>query len=275
MFKYTVAIATLLFFSSISFGEAVPKQEIVGATKVEAGEVVILNVSPISNSPAELKSVSYKWKVLDPRVDEKTGDVIILQKQFIKTQDGIFFGAGTKPRAFLVYLDITYLFVSKTDPTSYTLLEQSLNTTVEVVGDGPAPTPVPPNPPTPVPPTPDPEPNFEAGKYNLSALSYKWAIDNIKPADSKAAKAVADSFVGINAQIAAGTLKDVESILKATVAANNKALTDNGVAVANWTQFGVAMQKYLFQLYTDKKLVTPADFATAFAEISVGLSKVK
>lgn len=124
-----------------------------------------------------------------------------------------------------------------------------------------------------IPPGPDPSPNPPApvplpdGKYKLAAQSRDW-VALVAPEHRGKAKDLANSFRGMAAAIAAGTVKKAEDILAQTKASNNAAL---GSSVDAWKPFGAKLQAALEEIDGKGNLIPPDDYKTAFNEIATGL----
>ena len=123
----------------------------------------------------------------------------------------------------------------------------------------PDPAPVPPIPPGPA-PLPD-------GKYKLAAQSRDW-VSTVAAEHRQAATPLGNSFRGIAAAIAAGTLTKPADILAQTRSSNNAAL---GTSIEAWKRWGQQLQAVLERLDHDGTLRTPDDYKTAWEEIAAGL----
>lgn len=262
----------VLLIGSVATAQTAPTVTILNADKpFDMGEVITLKASPI---PKDLGIVdtNYVWRVLDVKTTDGQS-FFVSEKSINPLPDGsIFFGSGIVAKKFLVTLDVTFLFEIKQEgkPSTYKILTSSTSATVEVVGNTPVPPPGPEPPPTPV-----PDPVLPEGKFGLAPASYKWTKSVDATVRVKGAAALVQSFQGVSSAIVAGTLKNPQDILNKAHDSNNAALTQAGITPSTWDAFGVSLQKYLFQLYSDKKLVTPQDYADAFNEIASGLAAVK
>ena len=259
MFKKTLFF--LLVFCTFAFAEnfIIPEQKIVGAeVPIPLGELVDLSISPIQSSPKFLISTTYSWKVFDGYAE----------KRIRNYENGVFFGSGIQVKKLKVIVAITHLYVVKDNEK---LLEAATRTnfisTDVFIGE--------PEPDTP--PEPEIEPEFEESKYELSKFVYN-GVKNIKLSKSdkiKQCAAIATSFDGIAAAIAAGTIATLEDILKKTAESNKFALTKSGGDRAKWEPLFTEIQEKLFDLYKTSKMQTKEDFAGAWREISSGLKLVK
>jgi hypothetical protein len=259
MFKKTLFF--LLVFCNFAFAEnfIIPEQKIVGAeVPIPLGELVDLSISPIQSSPKFLISTTYSWKVFDGYAE----------KRIRNYENGVFFGSGIQVKKLKVIVAITHLYVVKDNEK---LLEAATRTnfisTDVFIGE--------PEPDTP--PEPEIEPEFEESKYELSKFVYN-GVKNIKLSKSdkiKQCAAIATSFDGIAAAIAAGTIATLEDILKKTAESNKFALTKSGGDRAKWEPLFTEIQEKLFDLYKTSKMQTKEDFAGAWREISSGLKLVK
>lgn len=252
----------------IRYDYQVPDQRINAPESVDPGEVIIVSVSQIQNPPQYLYAATYRWKVLE------NGKVKTNVKEW---PDGtsVLFGAGViRPgegsRVFTIILSVAYLYVAK-DKENITGIGQRsvlLTTTITVNGNpnpGPAPG-----------PGPSPGPVIPDGKYGLAKIVYQLAMDTVPPGPrAKGAPALSNSFNGIAASVAAGTLTDPRSLLTQTKTANQTALANAGVSSNDWDNFFVGLQKTIFPLHSSGKLNTVQDFAEAWREIAAGLEKVR
>ncbi len=276
--KFFVVLALLVSTSGYSLAVdnvvpskfEVPIQKIEGGEKpIEIGEPVILNLSKITNAPKDYVSYSVEWKVYDGGIEKK----------FYKNEsgNGIFFGSGTTKRKVIVFASVSYLYVVK-DGDKFVeagVKGQFLTIIVDIGGDGGGNV-IPPG------PNPNPDPTFNDGQFKLAAKSYKSTINKVVSNDKRAIASLelSKSFAGKAAKIAATmsgnlTAADIKKILEETTADNREALKRVGVSNDVWDAFFVDLQQDIFDLYSSEKLKTGNDFATAWREISEGLSKVK
>lgn len=260
MFKKSVFF--LLVFCNLTFAEnfIVPEQKIVGAElPIPLGELVDLSISPIQSAPKFLVSTTYAWKVFDGYTE----------KRIRNYENGVFFGSGIQAKKLKVIVSITHLYIVKDNEK---LLEAATRTnfisTDVFIGEEEPSTPV----------EPEAEPEFGESKYQLSKFVYDGVKNNIKLSKSDKTKqcaAIASSFDGIAAAIAAGTITTLEEILKKTAESNKFALTKSGGDRAKWELLFTEIQDKLFDLYKTGKMQTKEDFAGAWREISSGLKLVK
>lgn len=259
MFKK--ALFFFLVFCNLSFAEnfIVPEQKIVGAElPIPLGELVDLSISPIQSPPKFLVSTTYAWKVFDGYTE----------KRIRNYENGIFFGSGIQTKKLKVIVSVTHLYIVKDNEK---LLEAAIRTNfistdVFIGEEDPA-----------APEEPEVEPEFGESKYQLSKFVYD-GVKNIKLSKSdkiKQCNAIASSFDGIAAAIAAGTITTLEDILKKTAESNKFALTKSGGDRAKWETLFTEIQEKLFDLYKTSKMQTKEDFAGAWREISFGLKLVK
>ncbi len=245
----------------------VPEQKIEGAdSPIPLGELVDLTISPIKTPPPNLASTSYVWRVYEDGVP----------KHVREYQEGIFFGAGIKPKKLLAECVVVYLYVVK-DGDKVTEIATRVNfLSADVVIGPPEP---PPGPgPSPPPPAPGPGPVLPDGKFKLAATAYSLAMSRVNlaaPARQASANAMAISLKAIASMIGSGVLKSPEDILKQTKQSNNDAIKAVSVDVAAWDNFGSGLEDVLVDLYKQKKLVVAADYATAWLELAAGLEQVK
>ncbi len=267
--KIIYSLVLFLSFSLNVFAEkfVIPDQKIVGAeAPIPLGELVDLSVSSIKSPPQYLVETTYTWKVLDGYTEKR-----------VRTYDGgVFFGAGIQPKRLKALVAVTYLYaVKEQDKITETAARTAFLSTDVLIGDEAPPAPEPnPNPN----PNPEPEPNFPEGKYNLSSFIYnltKTKINLSKSDKAKQANALAKSFEGIAAAIAAGTIDDQEDILKKTAEANRSAIQAVGGDRAKWEPVFTEIQEKLFGLYKDNKMTTKQDFASAWREIATGFKAFK
>lgn len=247
----------------------VPVQKIEGAeAPIDLGEVIFLNLSKLDKkTPDYFTSYSVEWKIFDKGVEKK----------FFKTTDGngVFFGSGVIKRKITVFAAVSYLYVVKDAEGKFVeaaVRTAFLNATVDVGGVGPTPPDVDPT---------DPEPTFVDGTFKLASTSYKLGKNKVAAGATKAAAAaeLSKSFSSQAAKIAAGqelnTAEDIKRVLQEATTANREALKKAGVSNDVWDAFFVDLQEEIYGLYSSGKLKTKNDFATAWREISEGLSKVK
>jgi len=259
MFKK--ALFFFLVFCNLAFAEnfIVPEQKIVGAeVPIPLGELVDLSISPIQSAPKFLVSTTYAWKVFDGYTE----------KRIRNYENGVFFGSGIQAKRLKVIVSVTHLYIVKENEK---LLESAIRTnfiSADVfIGEEEPSTPV----------EPEAEPEFGESKYQLSKFVYD-GVKNIKLSKSDKAKqcnAIASSFDGIAAAIAAGTIATLDEILKKTAESNKFALTKSGGDRAKWESLFTEIQEKLFDLYKTNKMQTKEDFAIAWREISSGLKLVK
>jgi hypothetical protein len=258
--KFFGCVLALMLSVGVAFGQdrVVPEQKIVGAEKaVPLGEIVFLSLSKVETPPAGYVKFHVAWKVMDGGKE----------KPFRTMPDGsIFFGSGVSKRMITVYACVSYLYEERKDNQLVSAdVRSALITTQVQIGDGVIPPP----------PNPDnPDPVFPDGKYKLSASVYKVAKEKVAAEDRPAASALAKSFRAKAQDIKDGKHTKIEDILSETTKSNRDALDKAGVARAKWDVFFSTLQEDIYKLYQDKKLVTPADFTTAWIEIADGLDKV-
>lgn len=128
----------------------------------------------------------------------------------------------------------------------------------------------------PTPPAPDDEPDFPDGKYKLASITYRALASTLTLDDGvkSICRQISTNYVGVAAQIAAGTIANPEAALKAIIAANEKTLADARADRATWSKSSEIVQKEMVALYNAKKLATLGDFATAFREIAEGFKAI-
>jgi len=259
MFKKTLLF--LLVFCNLSLAEnfILPEQKIVGAElPIPLGELVDLSISPIQSAPKFLVSTTYSWKVFDGYAE----------KRIRNYENGVFFGSGIQAKKLKVIVAITHLYVVKDNEK---LLEAATRTnfisTDVFIGEEEPSTPI----------EPEVEPEFGESKYQLSKFVYDGvkSINLSKSDRAKQCAAIASSFDGIAAAIAAGTIATLEDILKKTAESNKFALTKSGGDRAKWEPLFAEIQENLFNLYKTNQMQTKEDFSIAWREISSGLKLVK
>ena len=118
-------------------------------------------------------------------------------------------------------------------------------------------------------PNPGPEP-LPDGKYGLAAKVIELAAV-VKSERGRGAE-LAKSYRAIASQIAAGTLKDVDTIIADTTEMNRETLGDAREA---WLPFFQELGAVLFELNESGELTTAEDHTVAWMEIAVGLERVK
>lgn len=259
-----LAILSLFVFAVLSFAAdfVVPSQKIVGGEdKIPPGELVDLALSPMKEKPKYLEQTSQDWTVYEIVV--KDGKAELKEKRFKEVGNGIFFGAGLKPRKLYVVCNVTYLFaVRDKDVVKEVAVKTSrLAATVRIGENDPDPDPGPTPPP--------PEPVIPDGQFKLAYFAYTTAMSKVKASGREAAaKRLAASFKEL-AKVSDGT---DAAILKMAKDSNNKAL---GADVENWEEFSVALQEQLYALYKSGTLKGKDSFRTAWTELASGLEKVK
>lgn len=257
-------------------GYVLPVVQLNAPSNVDIGEMIVVSAAVDKTRPTDnLQQVKFQWTVIE---DGKIKTNVIVWPDASK----IFFSAGLKPKTLVVFLDVDCLYgVAKTVDGASLLSDVQLEspdimaTTISVGGSIPDPDPPPGPAPGPNPPTPPPAPTFENGKYKLSAFTYNILKGNAAIADADKVKlggALASTFDGIAAKIVAvADYKDPQKILTDLKAANVSAIKNSGVDPTIVSTFNQALGDRIYQLYSeDRTIVTAADFATAFREISIG-----
>lgn len=171
--KKIIAIFTVFLLSLSAYGLdfKVPEQKIVGAEKpIELGELVSLKLSKAESEYLDKASVD--WTVYESK------DGSYVKKNFQVVQDGVFFGAGIKPKKLLVIASVSYFFVLKDKDgkiTSYDIKTKTLSTELQI-GDNA----LPPSDPDPtVPPTPS-DPLAETIKAMYGAIQEPDRVKNAR-----------------------------------------------------------------------------------------------
>jgi hypothetical protein len=129
----------------------VPAQKITGAEQpIPLGELVDLGLTPLKEKPKGLEGTSAAWRVIDLASGQ--------EKKFREHAEGIFFGAGIRPKKLKVFCAVSYLFVARDGDKVKSLFVKTVLLTADVqVGEpGPGPGPEP----GPVPPPSPPDPWF-------------------------------------------------------------------------------------------------------------------
>lgn len=229
-----------------------PKVSIEGADKpIGIGEIVVLSVK-LDSQPKDLSTVSYSWTILPAKNIETWPD-----------GTKVLFGTGVKPQKITVILNAAFVFAAKQgEKTDVTL--KTTTTVIEVtIDDSVTPTPG---------PTPGPGPKPVVPTLTTSAKEWvtlvkktpKYSDTDIKSDASK----LADSFSGIAAAIAAGTLKDQNAILKATKESNDSAISNR----EEWLPWFKKLSDYLSTANKDGSIKTTSQYAAAWRDISAGLT---
>lgn len=276
--KKFLGILVLLWSSIVASATefVTPKQKITGAeAPIALGELVNLSVSEIEDEPDYLVASSYKWRVFEGNTEKKVVE--------IDSGGAVFFGAGIQPRRMTAICAATHLYLVKEtitvgDKKIEVVKEAGTRTSflvTEIIIGTPPPVPPGPTPPGPGPTPPEPAPAFPVGKYGLSKTTWELAQKVPVEGRAKVASALADSYKGVSAAIAAGAHKDPEQILKAIAASNQAALTSAGGSRETWLPFFVSLQETTYDFYTKGQINSPEDFRTSFLEISTGLAAVK
>lgn len=116
----------------------------------------------------------------------------------------------------------------------------------------------------------DPEPTpLPDGQYKLAMLSRAEAL---KVKDRSQSDVLAGVYRSVAAQIQAGALKGSESILSET---GRKMLDRLGDDYGGFKAWGLTIMGRLSDLYESKELNADEDFATAYAEIALGLESLR
>lgn len=130
--------------------------------------------------------------------------------------------------------------------------------------DGPAPAP----PPGPSPrPTPTP-PNFPTTKYGVTPIVYA-GVCTLPEAEKPKAAAVAENYAVVASQIAAGTIRDLETAI-ATVRRRNEGKLDPN-REAHVKAWGNPLAQQIGTLKTAGKLATPDDWRAVMEETATAL----
>jgi hypothetical protein len=274
MYKILLSSILFLFYSisALATDFVVPTQKIIGAdTTYEAGEMIVLRISPIDPKPEYLVDIKYQWLVLNPDGSVKNNILIY------PDNTTIFFSPGV-PRQTIkltALLTATYLYVVK--DSNEVVKEIAVRSSPIIFGritvNG-----LNPSPPGPDPgPNPQPDPIFPPGKYELARHSYNFSKSVLLPPAerSKSANALAGSYSSIAAAIAAGTVRDLKEALEKVTQSNRAALTNVGVSAAAWEPFFISLQNFTYELHVKGQLATVQDAAIAFQEIAEGLRQVK
>jgi len=245
----------------------VPEQTVVGADKtVPLGDLVILKLSKPKSVPMSLASSTTQWKLYEFNQVSQALD----EKEANPYEGGIFFGAGIRDRKLFVQAVVTHLYIVKEPKDGKEVIKELgtrtvIYTTTVTIG---SPTPGPG--PAPVPPAPLPD-----GKFGLAKGTYELARANVSGFDLlKGSPALAANFKTMAAKAASnsGTL---EQFLKDTASSNNSSLVNAGASLVAWDKFFEGLYAKLAPLSRDRKLVTLADHAAAWLEISQGLEAIK
>ncbi len=126
-------------------------------------------------------------------------------------------------------------------------------------------------------PSPEPDPVFPDKRYKLAKFAYDTAYAKVPDGAARrnGAEALATSFEGAAARIAAGTVKDPETSLVELEASNVAALKAARIDRAHWDAWGTALQKEWHPLNVSGKMKTIEDFADAYREVALGLKSVR
>lgn len=279
--RYTRAMSVLLMLCTVATAAVgrddvkvnfvAPEQVIIGAEKnIPLGKLVRLRVSPLVKSPEYLSSSAYQWKVFE--YDDKTGDLMELD-DVVEMNGCVVFGAGIVAKKLKAMCICTYLFMVKDDKQQVReVATRTVVLTATITIGNPIPPPGPGPGPTPVPP-----PDLPDGQFKLARAAYQSATKAVvNPASrTKGAVALAKSYRGIASAISAGTIMDIKTALTKTKSANNQALSDAGIPLSEWNDFGTAMQDAVYLLYDANQIRNAADLAVAWLEVANGLERVR
>ena len=270
MKKFIISTLLLVICTFGAFAQAqdkyvVPQQSILGAEiPVVSGEMVILEISPVKSEVKYLKSIDYRWKVLQDGQEKR----ILVWPDNTK----VFFSANGAKGKVYAFLAISYMYQGKDDAGNLEIaVRMSDIKMVEIKFDGPAPPPPDPNPP--IPPTPVPDPIFPPGRYDLAKQAYDAAMSRVdRSIRLKSSSTMSSAFTAIQSAIAAGTITKPADVLKQTNQMVNSNLTAAGVSAASWESWDTVIQQLLYDLNQSGKMITAKDFGDAWGEIALGLN---
>ncbi len=121
-------------------------------------------------------------------------------------------------------------------------------------------------------PHPEPGPSLPEGTFGLARMVYDLARAEVPVASRNDALSLAENYRAVAARIVAGTLAEPDAILAATAEDNRAAL---GAGVEVWRPFFAALAARMKSLDAAGRLAEPADYATAWNEISAGLGALR
>jgi len=258
-------------------GELLPNDDLV-ELYIEPLDKTILNKDWVG--------VDYEWEVLNG----------YQLRKFTKYEDEGNVGIRIMPprdgKNLLVLVTATHAYLSKDgDKTVLSLRKSKARLILKFVqnpnvdpcppvpvpvppGPGPVdpPTPVPPTPVPPTPPTPEPVPD---GALGLIKVAYNAALTVPEGARKPGAMILAKNFADYAKKIRDEKLFDVPQILANLKALNEKSFDDAKLDRGMWTAFSSTLNEALKKLYNNGTLNVATDFASAFSEISDGLSRIK
>lgn len=220
-----------------------PVAVIAGPSRANPGDLTVLDASGST-------AAGFAWVLADS------------DKTFLEVEQGrkLVFASGTAGKYTFV------LVAANADASgrpSVALAKHVL--TVGEPGPGPDPNPIPPG------PQPDPLP---PGKYGLATFA-RDAAANVQldgANKNRTAMALAASFDSVAAMIAAGAIKDAQSVIASTQASN---ITAVGAHRAAWQPWAESLRQKLNSLSDAKQLVSLDDYTLAWREIGVGLRHVR
>lgn len=232
----------------------VPPAIVTGAEKpVPVGELVTLTVSP-NAFPSNIINVHYEWKIIDSTGTKKVwlGD----------NNQSVSFGTGATPGKITAILDPTYVYGDAKTKVATNVKSAGISLIEVQVGD-PAPTPNPTPDPTPVPViVPD-------GQFKLARVTYD-SLTTTKSTNKDFLSGLSNNYKAIAQQTRTATIKNINDAYATLKKSNQDAFTKFSEKPENWTPVENAITTAVYQLYTDKKLPTLMEYATAWAEISNG-----
>jgi hypothetical protein len=247
--KHTTMLSCLLAVAVLATDgvamAAPPKAEISGKAPAMAGDVCILEATSKGGEPRHCT-----WTI-SPEISGAT--------QLVELDQGRRCVVATRPGTITIRL-----VMSNAD--GHSLAERVLTIAGPTPTPGPSPTPTPnPNPkPTPT-PQPDPGATLPAGEFDgLPRAVYAAARDLSTPTRSADCVALAEAAEGIAARVAAGTLRDRQTILNDMAAA----IRERGEP---WQPFSKRVGDRLKSLVYAGKLPTAERCAALLREAAVGL----
>lgn len=227
----------------------VPDVKILGNDKEYGyGQLVRLWVEPPSKTE-HLHSVSYSWVIL-PKADVEVWP----------DSTKIVFASGIEKKQYSVILTASYVFVIKSDGKDPKIVQRVLTQATQVNIGGAAVPPI-------TPPVTPPD------LKGLAASAYDWTkyvkrTSTYTDASVKVdAIKLAASFSAIAGEIDAGKLKDVGAIIKATQSRNDTTITNKD----EWLPWFTRMSDYLKAEFAKGTMTSPAQYSSAWKDISKGL----
>jgi len=240
----------------------VPPAVVTGAEKpVPIGELVTLTIAP-NIFPSDIINVHYEWKVIDSAGTKKVW--------LSDNNQSVSFGTGPVAGKITAILDPTYVYGDSKTKVVADVKSAGISVIEVQVGDSP-PTPDPiPVPPSPIPTPPAPVPVvIPDGQFKLAKIVYDGLLTN-KSTNKEFLSSLSAVYKTVSQQVRAGVLTNLKDSYALLKKSNQDVFTKFGENTEGWKGLDDAVTASVYQLYTDKRLPTLLEYATAWTEISAG-----